>query len=49
MEGMCSTLDVHLLMSDAFTALLSDRSRIIDLGAHGLRGVTGERRLYTGR
>ena len=49
MEGMCSTLDVHLLMSDAFTALLSDRSRISDLGAHGLRGVTGERRLYTGR
>lgn len=49
MEGMCSTLDVHLLMSDAFTALLSDRTQVVDLGSHGLRGVTGERRLYTGQ
>lgn len=44
-ESLCKTLDTRLLISDSFAALYQGELR--SLGRHALRGVEGERELFT--
>ncbi|MEC9344805.1 MAG: adenylate/guanylate cyclase domain-containing protein [Pseudomonadota bacterium] len=47
MEARCGELGVDILLSDAFVAGLPDRTAVVALGNHSLRGVSRPRALFT--